>query len=265
MKKLMLASSIIASVLFAGCPPSNRTDGTVGATATTNGACPAGYWYSSNGLCTNGVTTISSAFSYNTGFYADNYSGGSARLSIVNQDAMKQFLKYAMGVCDRGQYDYQNLGTADCSYFINGYTDIIIQFPPQLTGNALLTVIARPRTNPFINYSGQLPSIWGMLGLAIGYTTGIYVPDFSTTYQGPYRNPLQIQMNVSPINNNAGFLAQGYGDPYYGSYPPEQMVVGVEVANGNANSTTMNYSFKVKGVTAATGVLARCQFQNCGL
>lgn len=262
MKNIVLASTLLASLFFVGCGSENRTNGNVGATATVNGACPAGYWYS-GGMCTNGTATVSSAFSYNAGYYADNYSG-TTRINIVNNDKMKEFFKYAMGVCDRGSSSYQNLGSADCSYFLSGYTDIILQFPPQMNGNALATIIARPRTNPLVNYSGQLPSIWGLFGMALGYTTGVYLPD-PTYYQGPYRDPLQIQMAVSAINNSAGFLAQGYGDPYYGAYPPEQMVVAIEVASGSSNSTNLNFNFKVKGVTAASGVMTRCQTQNCGI
>ncbi|MEK6627271.1 MAG: hypothetical protein AABY53_01490 [Bdellovibrionota bacterium] len=263
MKSLLLLPTLL-TVLLIGCSPENRTNGNIGATATTSGAgaCPVGYWYS-NGQCSNGTNTTNSAFAFNNGFYADNYSG-TTRLNIVNADKMKEFYKLGMGVCDRGSQSYQNLGSADCSYYITGYTDIIIQFPAQLNGNALVTIIARPKVNPYVNYSGQLPSGWNLLGIAVGYATGYslpYIPDINY-YNGVERNPLQIQMTVSPINNNAGFIAQGYGDAWTGL---NQTVVAIEVTSGSANSTNLNYSFKIGGVAAATGTMTRCQTQNCGL
>jgi|GEM_PF-4388610 len=259
---LLLTAGVFTSLLLVGCDPGNRTNGNVGAIATANGACPAGYWYS-NGQCSNGNSTINSAFNFSNGFYADNYSG-TTRLNIVNSTKMREFFKLGMGICDRAEKNYQNIGSANCSYYLSGYTAIVLQFPPQLNGSALVTVIAEPKTNPYVNYTGQLPSVANMLGMIVGYATGYsvpYIPDTSY-YQGAYRNPLQIQMTTSAINNSAGFITQGYGDAWTGL---NQTVVAIEVTNGSANSTNLNYSFKVGGVIAATGTMTRCQTQNCGL
>lgn len=258
MKSVLLATTLLASLLFAGCSQ-NKTNGNVGATATTNSACPVGYWYS-NGQCFNGTNTLNSTFSFNNGFYADNYSGYTS-LKMVNNEKMKELFKLGMGICDRGDKNYQNVGSANCSYYISGYVDVILQFPPEMNGNALITIIAAPKVNPYYNYSGQLPSGWGLIGIAIGAVTGYSIPDPSY-YQGAYRNPLQIQAAVSPINNSAGFVAQGYGDAWTGL---NQTLVTVEVASGSANSTSLNYTLKIGGVAAATGSMSRCQYQNCGL
>lgn len=255
MKSSSLISTLLIGLLFAGCDPGNRTNGSVGAIATTNGACPVGSWYS-NGQCYNGTGTTNSAFNFGNGHYADNYSG-TTRLKIVNATKMTEFYKLGMGVCDRA---HKNIGQANCSYYLSGYTDIILQFPTQTNDVALLTVIARPRTSS-VNYSGQIPSGWGLLGIALGYTTGHFLPDPSY-YQGAYRNPLQIQMAVSPINNSTGFSAQGYGDAWTGL---NQTLVTIEVANGNKNSVNLNYAFKIGGVTAAQGTMTQCRVVNCGL
>lgn len=260
MIKALLTSTLFASLLFVGaCSPENQSNGNVGATATTNSACPAGYWYS-NGQCFNGTNTTNSAFNFSSGYYADNYSNTST-LTMVNTTKMTELFKLGMGICDRGEKNYQNIGSANCSYYISGYVDIILQFPPQMNGNALITIIAKPKTNPYYNYSGQLPSGWGLLGIALGYVTGYTIPDPSY-YQGATRNPLQIQAAVSQINNSTGFAAQGYGDAWTGL---NQTLVTIEVASGSANSTTLNYTLKIGGVAAATGSMSRCQYQNCGL
>lgn len=262
MKNVLLTTTLLASFLFTGCDPGNRTNGVVGATATTNSACPAGYWYS-NGQCYNGSNTTNSAYTFSSGYYADNHSGTS-RLNMVNTEKMKELFKLGMGICDRLEKNYQNLGQANCSYYLSGKVDLILQFPPQMNGNALVTIIAAPRVNPYVNYTGQLPSAWNLVGIALGYATGYslpYLPE-QNYYQGATRNPLQIQAAVSQINNSAGFVAQGYGDPWTGL---NQTLITIEVANGSANSTNLNYALKIGGVTAATGTMTRCQYQNCGL
>ncbi len=269
MKKVLLTSSLLASLLFVGCSPENQTNGNVGATATTNSACPAGSWYQ-NGQCYNSNGTSNSTFNFNNGYYADNYSGTSS-LALVNGDKLKELFKLGMGICDRGAKNYQNLGSANCSYYVSGtapsqtlvaFMDIILQFPQQLNGNALITIIAKPKVSPYgVTYSGQLPSGWGLLGIALGYVTGYTLPD-PTYYQGAMRNPLQIQAAVSPINNSTGFVAQGYGDAWTGL---NQTLVTVEIGTGSANSTSLNYVLKIGGAPAATGVMSRCQYQNCGL
>lgn len=259
MKKLLMASALLTSMFIIGCDTGSNSTGNVGATATAYGACPAGYWYS-NGMCSNGTNTVNSTFSFNNGFFADNYSGQSS-FQITNITKMKEFFKLGMGVCDRGDKNYQNIGSANCDYYISGYVDLVLQFPQQMNGNALITVIAKPRVNPYVNYYGQLPSGWGLVGIALGYVTGYTFPDPSY-YQGAYRDPLQIQAGVSLINNSAGFVAQGYGDAWTGM---NQTLVTIEVASGSMNSTSLNYVLKIGGVAAATGTMARCQYQNCGL
>ena len=261
MKNLMLFTALFASLFsIVNCSPTNSSNGNVGVTATTNSVCPAGSWYS-NGQCYGGAGGIVPGMNMNIGFYADNYSGTSS-FTITNVELMKQFYKLAMGVCDRGDKDYQNIGSANCDYYISGYTDLVIQFPTGSSAStALVTVIAKPKQNPYVNYSGQLPSGWGLLGAALGYFTGVYIPDPSY-YTGAYRDPLQIQMAVSPTNNNQGFEARGYGD-YWTGY--NKTLVTIQVLNGGTNSSNLTYNLLIGGQVAANGVMSRCQYANCGL
>ena len=252
----ILFTLVTGLLLLSSCRPGNRTNGNANAIATSNGACPVGSWYT-NGMCYNGTGSTNSAFNYSNGYYADNYSGTSS-FTITNSTKMTEFFKLGMGICDRAA---KNGGTANCTTYLSGYIDLIIQFPPQMNGNALITAIAQPKSTPYVNYSYEIPSGMGLLGIALGYVTGYTIPDPSY-YQGAYRNPLQIQAVVSAINNNTGFAAQGYGDAWTGL---NQTVVAVEVASGSTNSSSFNYVFKIGGVEAAKGKMTRCQYQNCGL
>ena len=262
MKNFTKLSLILASLfVVVNCSPKNSSNGNVGVSATAYGACPAGQWYS-NGQCygDNGAGG-QAGYNLSNGFYADNYSNTSS-FQITNVTLMKYFFKQAMGVCDRGDKDYQNVGSANCDYYIQGYRDLIIQLPQSgTTGAALITVIAKPKQNPYVNYYGQLPSGWGLLGAALGYVTGIYIPDPSY-YTGAYRDPLQIQAELSPYNNSQGFEARGYGDYWTGA---NQTFISVQVDTGNVNSSNLNYKLLVGGVEAARGTMARCQLQNCGM
>lgn len=258
MKNLIWISTLLASLLFFGCSP-NQNSGTVGATASTNSVCPTGAWYS-NGQCYSSTGVTQSNASLNSGFYADNYSGTTS-LRIINVSKMKEFFKLGMGVCDRAANNY---GQASCDAYISGYVDLILQFPTGDGSQALATIIARPaQSSSYYNYYAQIPSGWGLIGAALGYLTGTYIPD-PTYYNGPYRDPLQVQMTVSPTNNNQGFQASGYADAWTGLAP--QTVITVQVLNGStSSSSTLNYNFAIGSTVAVQGTMSRCQKVNCGL
>jgi hypothetical protein len=263
MKNFTKLSLLIASLfVVVNCSPKNSSNGNVGVSATAFGVCPAGQWYS-NGQCFGGDGSGGPAgYNLSNGFYGDNYSYNGASFQITNPTLMKQFFKLAMGVCDRGDSNYQNIGSSNCDAYISGYRDIILQLPQSgNTGAALITVIAKPYVDPYYNYYGQLPSGMGLLGVALGYFTGIYIPDPSY-YTGAYRNPLQIQAELSPINNNQGFEARGYGDAWTGA---NQTFIQVQVENGSVTSSSLSYKLLVQGQEAARGTMQRCQYQNCGM
>lgn len=260
MKNFLLLSTLLGSLLFVvNCAP-NKSASNGSNTATANGACPAGYYYS-NGQCYYGNGSTSASYSYTNGFWADNHTGMTT-LQITNPTLMKQLFKLGMGVCDRGTNNY---GAANCDYYVQGQTDVVIQFPNDgatAPSSALVTIFAYPKYNNYFNYQASTGPWWATLGNAI--LGGNYIPDINY-YSGAYRNPLQIQMTVSPTNNSAGFQASGYGDAWTGY---SQTLVTIEVLNGNPNSTstnTLNYSLKIGGSTVATGRMARCQTLNCGI
>lgn len=254
MKKFILGLTA-ATIALTGCGKSNNsnTDNT-----TVTQACAAGYYYTNNACYPiGGGNPTTPGFTYGNGFYADNYSGTSA-LRVVNGAQMKEFFKMAMGVCDRAAYNY---GQASCDAYVGGQMDIIIQFPNAQNSSLLATLIAQPKYNPYYNYQATLPSGWGLLGIALGATTGIYLPD-PKQYNGAYRNPLQLEMAVSAINNSQGFEARGYGD-YWTGY--NRTLLAIQVPQGKVQDNTFNFNFQIQGQTAAQGTFTRCRTQNCNL
>lgn len=263
MKRLLLFSTLFASLAFlVNC--SNKSSNSAGtANAYTNGACPAGYYYS-NGQCYGGNGATNPFYNYSLGFYADNYSSVGSYFQVTNTTsgikAMKDLLKYGMGVCDLASNNY---GLANCDAYIQGWFDVIIQLPSDFnvsnggTASALVTIAARPQQNPYYNYQASFGSWWQVAGALFG----VYIPD-TNYYSGAYRNPLQIQAGVSPINNNAGFSINGYGDAWTGY---ANTIVTVEVENGNQSSNYVDFKLKVGGQEAARGRMAKCQTPNCGI
>ncbi len=222
-------------------------------------ACPVGQYYS-NGNCYNGTGVVgTSQINFNKGFYADNYSG-TTRITVVNATKMKELFKFGMGICDRAG---GNIGQANCDSYLAGTLDVVIQFPQSGTANSMIaTFIAQPRINPYANYTGQYPtSAEGIFGAVLGVTTGIWLPD-PQYYTGAYRNPLQVQMVVSAINNSAGFEARGYGDYWTGL---NTTVLAIQVPNGKVEDNSFNFNLLVQGTAAAQGTMSRCQRLNCGL
>lgn len=257
MKNLFWSSLFVAAgLMLTGCGPKNQSNGNVGATASANAICPAGYWYS-NGQCYNGNSSQGATGYPTNGFYADNYSG-TTTLSITDPNKIKDLFKLGMGVCDRAANNY---GQANCDSYVMGYHDIIIQLPSSTSGTAIATIIARPRQDPYFNFYGQFPNAQGLLGLALGWITGIQIPDQSY-YYGATRNPLQIQMAVSPTNNNQGFQASGYTDAATGL---TQTVISIRVENGNVNQSSLTYKLMLGNTPVAQGTMRRCQTINCGL
>ncbi len=254
-KSILFSSLLAMATLFSSCGQSGSSSNNT----PVNPACAAGYYIQGNQcypINGNGVG-VNPNFNYTNGFYADNYSGTST-LRVTNGSRMKQFFKYGMGVCDRAATNY---GQASCDAYVGGYMDIIIQFPNSSNSSMLATFIARPKYNPYGNYSVQLPSGWGLLGIALGAVTGVYIPD-PKSYTGAYRNPLQLEMAVSAINNSAGFEARGYGDYWTGA---NTTLLAIQVPNGKVQDNQINFNFMVGGQNAASGSMTKCRTMNCGL
>lgn len=252
MKNFLYLLGFVAAVTVLSSCAGNKDDG------QANMSCPVGTSYY-NGACYtgNGQYVQGAQYAYQNGFYADNYSGTSS-LRVINGAKMKDLFKYGMGVCDRAANNY---GQASCDSYVGGSMDLIIQFPPNGGNSLLMTVAAQPQRNSYFNYSAQLPSGWGALGIALGWVTGIYLPD-PKQYNGAYRNPLQLELAVSAINNSQGFSANGYGDYWTGL---NRTKITVEVAQGKIQDNQLPFILKVGDVPAAQGVFSRCRLQNCGM
>ncbi len=267
-KALIVSSLLVSATVLTGCGAgssnnsanNNNNNGQyVGPNNNQNQACGNGYYFYNNQcypINGNGQF-IPPQYNYTDGFYADNYSQTSV-LRVTNATQLKQFFKFAMGVCDRAAFNY---GTASCDSYANSYMDIIIQFPNANISSMLATFIARPRFNPYGNYSAQMPSGWGLLGIAAGYVTGVTLPD-PKGYYGAQRNPLQLEMAVSAINNSTGFEARGYGDFWTGA---NTTLLSIQVPQGKVQDNQLNFNFKVAGKEAAVGTMSRCRTMNCGL
>jgi hypothetical protein len=251
MKKLILGLSATA-ILFSGCGK-NTTSNTDQPVYNLSGPCIAGYTYGSDGRCYPSSNVVGSS----TGFYADNYSNTSS-LRVVNGPLMKTFFKQAMGVCDRAAYNY---GQASCDSYLAGQMDVIIQFPNAQSNSLIATFIAQPQVNPYANYQATLPSGMGLLGIALGYATGIYLPD-PQQYNGAYKNPLQLNMAVSAINNSTGFEGRGYGDYWTGA---NTTLLAIQIPTGKTDDQNLNFNFNIQGQTAAQGTFSRCRTLNCNL
>ena len=257
MKNLFWAT-LLTGAFLVGCSKT-QSNGNVNATANqaNGGVCPAGSYYT-NGQCFTGDSSQAASASLSNGFYADNYTG-TTTLQITNRTKMKELYKLGMGVCDRAANNY---GQANCDTYLNGYTDIIMQLPATATGTGVVTFIARPYNDPRFNFYGQLPNARGLLGIALGWVTGIYIPD-NSYYQGAQRNPLQVQMAVSAINNDQGFQAAGYGDAWTGL---NQTMLTIQVLNGSVTSNgNLTYALLIGNTQVAQGTMRRCQVANCGL
>lgn len=252
-KSILLFTLVSVASILSSCGGSNSND------SQTAQACSAGYYYYGNQcypINGNGGS-VTPAYNYSSGFYADNHTGTSV-LRVVNSAKLKQFFKFGMGVCDRAANSY---GQASCNAYVGGSMDIIIQFPNQSNSSLLATFIAQPKYNPYGNYSAQLPSVSGFLGLAAGMLTGVYLPD-PHSYNGAYRNPLQLEMAVSAINNSTGFEARGYGDYWTGA---NTTLLAIQVPQGKIEDNQFNFNFLVSGQVAAQGTMRRCQTMNCNL
>lgn len=256
MKNFLYVLGLLAIVgTISGCGGSDNGQANLSCPAgTTYGVGPQGpACYTGNGAYVQGAQ-----YTYQNGFFADNYSGYSS-LRIINGAKMKELFKYGMGICDRaGGY---NGGSASCDSYVGGSMDLIIQFPPSGANSMYVTFAAQPQRNPYYNYSAQLPSGYGVLGLALGMFTGVYIPD-PKQYNGAYRNPLQLELAVSAINNSAGFSANGYGDYWTGL---NRTKITIEVAQGKIQDHQLSFILKVGDIPAAQGVFSRCQRPNCGM
>ena len=174
-------------------------------------------------------------------FVTDNYYY--RNFSIKDGTAYKNFLKTAMGVCDRTQ---STGGIYDCSSWVSGYIQIVFQAQTAQTNNVQISFSAYPYSNQNYYYGYQLPSMSEFFLGIIGF------PVFDSA--GAVRNPLALNMTVSVINQNKGFEARGYGDLYTLG---NRSLIQVVIPNGKIEDQQFDYELAFEGVVFATGRFTR--------
>mgnify|MGYP000004539376 CR=1 FL=1 len=158
------------------------------------------------------------------GFYAENYYKNN--LNISSSSTWRKFLKEAMGVC--GQADHTG-GVYACDYWSNSAIDLVIQGGS--ASNTLRAIFtAWPKTNSAFQYGYALPSIGDALKSFFGFP-------ILTSYSA-YRNPLILDMTVSPINDSKGFEARAYGDLYTQA---NRSLIQLQVAEGKFQDGYFNF------------------------
>lgn len=239
MKKyiILFAGFLISAVLVACGSDKSGNGGTVV-------SCPAGASFQ-NGYCVNGNGVVMNTGS--VGFYSENWHDR----NLSTAGGHREFLKNAMGVCDR---HHSNGGLADCSTWMAGAFDIVMQAPNPQTNTVQVTFRAKPRVNQNYNYYYSLPSAGQLAGALLGLPV--------VGNPGAVRNPLQLNMTVSVTNNYQGFEARGYGDFYTTA---NRSLIQIRVTQGKLEDPAFDYSISYRGQVIITGRFVRCNTADCGL
>ncbi len=200
-------------------------------------------WY--GGVCIDPgqLPLVNGAFA----FYSENYYKKNLRVS--SSGTLRSFLKEAMGVCDQATYTG---GMLDCNSWTGGGVDFVIQ--GGATENTLRAIITTwPKFNYGFQYGYQLPSIGDAL-------LGFFGFPIITSY-GAYRNPLILDMVISPINNSQGFEARSYGDFYTHA---NRSLMQLQVFNGRLQDGYFDFQFAYQPVkSSAAKVMFQGQFIRC--
>jgi hypothetical protein len=240
-KYIFLFIGFLVSAFMAAC--GSGDNGGPGGGAVVN--CPVGATFQS-GYCVNG-----SGITLNTGsigFYSENWHD---RTLTPSGSGLGEFLKTAMGVCDRG---HSNGGLANCNAWMAGAFDIVMQAPNSQTNTVQVTFRAKPQVGLNSNYAYTLPSAGQLAGALLGFPV--------VGNPGAVRNPLQLNMTVSVTNNYQGFEARGYGDFYTTS---NRSLIQVQIAKGKLEDSRFDYRIAYRGQIIVTGTFVRCNTADCGL
>jgi hypothetical protein len=174
------------------------------------------------------------------------------------QSGMLNVLKLAMGVCDR---DASDGGLADCHAWLNGYQDIMLFASGDQASTVNLILRAFPSancTNPYYctYYSYSLPSF-------NQFFLGLF--GFNTLNMAQMYDPMNLNMTIWPVNNNAGFELRGYAPSGATYHSGLDLLFQFQVAQGKLDDLGWDFTLAYNGTVAATGHMVRCQTQNCGV
>lgn len=221
-----------------------------GKSSSSNPQNTGAYVVCNNGSCSAQVVNPSASY----GFYGENYLD--QNMTISNRNAYKQFLKDALGVCDRMQNTY---GYASCDQWVGGGFDVVIQGSAATSNTltAIFRVWPQPQS-PYYSYSFQAPSFGEFIAGMFGF------PVFSQT--GAVRNPLVLNFPIKVSNNYQGFEARGNGD-YYTTANRSLIQLISKTGKLTDNQIPMEIAFGNStlqvGTVFATGTMYRCHTAAC--
>ncbi|MGZ3775537.1 MAG: hypothetical protein ACXVCY_09950 [Pseudobdellovibrionaceae bacterium] len=220
MKKLFASFVVSASALMLISCGSNNSDPNYygyGYAAPPVPTCPVNtVWNGTACVNSTGVApTTGPAYFYDyKSYYYQNVFGfpQNGDLVIVDTGAYQQFLKEAMGVCDRNIWGWQ-AGLADCANWVSG--SFIVQFSIDST--------LKPSVS-FTAYPGPT----------------YYSINFGLNGGGAVLNPLVLSSNntFSLINNSHGFEIRAQGSYWNGG---GLRLIQIQVANGTLNDGYFNF------------------------
>ncbi|MBC7371795.1 MAG: hypothetical protein H7326_09525 [Bdellovibrionaceae bacterium] len=245
---LYIVAGFLTSALVVAC--GSKDDGNVAApgAGAISAQCPVGATYQ-NGYCigANGQQLNTGS----VGFYAENYR----QRNMTITGAYTEFLRDAMGVCDREKYSG---GGASCATWINGGAfDVVIQSPTSTAQTTILQATfraARRNTGANSDYSYSLPSGGALAGALLGFP----VPSSPAAYLPK----LQLNMTVSVTNNYQGFEARGYGD--FNS-KANRSLIQIQIPQGKLEDSSLPYRIAYRNQIIANGQFIRCNTADCGL
>jgi hypothetical protein len=186
--------------------------------------------------------------SNDAGYLADNFQY--RNFTITNGTAYKNFMKKALGVCDRTS---NSGGIYSCDGWLNSYFRLIIQASSSVSTTLRSIVMVYPQVNDYSGWYGyQLPD-WNQFWMGL---FGFPVP----SNIGAVRNPLALDMTVSLINNSAGIEARSYGA--YDTLANKSLIQ-IQAANGKILDSTLAVIMSFEGQQFASGTMYRCTYPNC--
>ncbi len=235
-------SAVLAAALMLVACNRNSSDNTAGIPPGYNpnaNGCTAGTYYQ-NGYCYAANGTQLGAYN-GINFITDNYQR--RNFTIKSSSAYTNFLKKAMGVCDRTE---TTSGFYSCSSWTSGYAQVVLQTQSGASNHLYATFSAYPYSNNYYSWGMQLPSLTDFFLGLVGFPI--------TDYGSAIKNPLSIDAVISVINKSQGFEARGYGDLYTHA---NTSLIQIVIPVGKLEDAQFDYQLAFEGVVFATGKFVR--------
>lgn len=249
MKKSILLSALVVLIGLAACQ--KKDDGVQAAGPGVAGGLNGQVGLLPNGTVPPSQTTTIGYFAQTSSFDS-YYKADAGRSAYQLGGAYQDFLKTAMGVCDRQTHSG---GQAGCNAWVGGFNDLVLQFDSVNSNEARLIFRSYPMMNAGYNYSYSRPSMSDFFKNLVGF------PSYSG-YAGAMYNPLVLKMKAGPSNNSQGFTVQNLGATFTQSY---DKMVKLEVPSGKLLDDAFVFHVYYDNQEIGNGRLARCRTANCGL